>query len=170
MARRRKYLTAEEVREIQNYLKKCTDARTRIRLSAVLMYETGVPIREILERFDCSRSSLLNWCNAVRSEGWRGAKPQWTGGHNAKLSPEQVTDLAIRLDMVTPNMVFGESASDGNGEHWTVEDLYRAVKLWYGVVYRSRSSYYNLLNRCQTEQEQISELFMSLSPAYSPSD
>lgn len=169
MARRRQYLNAEEIRKIQKQLKDCPDERMSTRLQAVLMYETGYPMGVILERFNCSRSSLLNWCQAFRSNGLAGLSPHWTGGHNAKLSDDQLADLSRKLVEVTQRMLFGEGASHNNGQHWTVEDLYRAIKLWYGVVYRSRSSYYNILNRClPTEIDR--EALMLLSPAFSPSD
>jgi transposase len=169
MARRRQYLSAEEVRKIQKQLIDCTDNRMGTRLQAVLMYETGYSIEVIQERCNCSRSSLLNWCQAFRSRGLSGLSPHWTGGHNAKLTEEQLVDLARKLEEISPHMLFGESASHDNGQHWNVEDLYRAIKLWYGVVYRSRSSYYNILNRCMAE-EIDRESLMLLSPAYSPSD
>lgn len=169
MARRRQYLSADEIRKIQKQLKDCTDERMSMRLQAVLMYETGYSIEVILERFNCSRSSLLNWCQAFRSMGLSGLSPHWTGGHNAKLSDEQLADLARKLEEITPRMLFGESASDDNGQHWNVEDLYRAIKLWYGVVYRSRSSYYNILNRCLAEEIERESLIL-MSPAFSASD
>lgn len=169
MARRRQYLNAEEIRKLQKQLNDCADNRMRMRLQAVLMYETGHSIDVILERFNCSRSSLLNWCQAFRSRGLSGLSPHWTGGHNAKLTEEQLADLARKLEEITPHMLFGESSSPENGQHWNVEDLYRAIKLWYGVVYRSRSSYYNILSRCQPEEIDRESLIL-LAPVYFPSD
>jgi len=35
-----------------------------------------------------------------------------------------------------------------HGEFWTVSDLQIMVKTWYGVEYRTESTYRNLLHEC----------------------
>jgi transposase len=47
----------------------------------------------------------------------------------------------------TPWVVFGNGSATPDGRYWTSKDLYKALKLWYGITYQSRSSYYNLLSR-----------------------
>ena len=124
------------------------DNRLHARLHAVLMYGTGLPVEEILKQIGCSRSSLLNWCRDFRFRGLAGLEDERRGGNNARLTDGQVNDLARRLRLYTPRSVFGQKTGTPEGQQWIVEDLYKAIKLWYGVVYQSRASYYKLLETC----------------------
>jgi transposase len=114
-------------------------------LSAVLSYGTGTPVEEIQARLGCSRSCLMNWCQAYRSMGLEGLEDKRRGGNNARLTKPQLEDLSYRLMVNTPRMIYGQQATSPDGKTWTVEDLYKAIKTWYGVVYQSRASYYNLI-------------------------
>jgi transposase len=119
------------------------------------MYGTGSPVEEIQRQFGCSRSSLLSWCRTYRFKGLSGLEDQRQGGNNARLTDGQIADLTRRLQTYTPRSVFGQKTSTQDGLQWTVEDLYKAIKLWYGVIYHSRSSYYKLLDMCAPNNEQI---------------
>ena len=77
------------------------------------------------------------------------------GGNNRKLSQEQVDDLAKRLIQYRPSMVLGNSCSTPEGKHWTVKDTLRAIEVWYGVIYKSRGSYYNILERADIELDEL---------------
>jgi transposase len=140
-------LTPEEVSTLDQILKTCTDDSSCCRLQAVLWYGTGLPAAEIMSRLGCSRSSLMGWCQAYRTSGALGLIDRRLGGNNTRLTPAQVVDLKERLRTLTPREVFSRKAATPEGLVWTVQDLYRAVRMWYGVVYRSRTSYYNLSSR-----------------------
>jgi transposase len=140
-------LTPEETSTLEQVLKTCTDDPSCCRLQAVLWYGTGFPAAEIMSRLGCSRSSLLSWCQAYRASGAMGLIDRRLGGNNCRLTPAQVADLQERLRTLTPREVFSRKTATPDGLEWTVHDLYRAVRMWYGVVYRSRTSYYNLFAR-----------------------
>ncbi len=119
----------------------------------MLWYGTGFPAAEITSRQGCSRSSLLSWCQAYRTSGVIGLVDRRLGGNNSRLTPVQVADLQERLKTLTPREVFSRKAATPEGLEWTVHDLYRAVRMWYGVVYRSRTSYYNLFERVKPKKQ-----------------
>ena len=155
MAERRYWLTKREINDLRSYMEECTDPRLLIRLRVVLMYGTGSPVEEILMQSGCSRSSLVSWCRAYRFRGLSGLEDQRRGGNNARLTDGQIADLTRRLQIYTPMSVFGQKASTPDGQQWTVEDLFKVIKLWYGVIYQSRSSYYKLLDICAPKSELI---------------
>jgi transposase len=147
MVKRIFILTPTEASILEKILKTCTDDPTCDRLQAVLWYGTGLPAAEITARLGCSRSSLMSWCQAYRTSGVTGLLDRRLGGNNARLSPEQITELKEHLRTLTPRDVFSRKAATPVGLEWTVPDLYRLLRMWYGVTYRSRTSYYNLFDR-----------------------
>jgi transposase len=157
LAKRRFNLTPEQIDELQACIDACSHAPTRTRYEAVLLYGTGVPVDEITERLGCSRASLMNWCRDYRLLGIKVLEDRRLGGNNIKLSPQQMDDLVFRINTVTPRNVFGNRSSTEQGEQWTVEDLYKAIKDWYGVRYRSRTSYYTLLHSSSSKLQNIKE-------------
>lgn len=140
-------LVPEEISTLEQILETCTDDPSCSRLQAVIWYGTGLPTAEIMSRLGCSRSSLLSWCQAYRISGVTGLLDRRLGGNNCRLTPAQIADLQERLWTLTPREVFSRKTATPDGLEWTVHDLYRAVRMWYGVVYRSRISYYNLFAR-----------------------
>jgi len=147
MVKRSFVLIPEEASTLEGILKNCTDEASRCRLQAVLWYGTGLPVAEITSRLGCSRSSLLSWCQAYRTSGALGLIDRRLGGNNCRLTPAQVADLKEHLQTLTPRDVLSRKAATPDGLEWTVHDLYRLVRMWYGVVYRSSTSYYNLFAR-----------------------
>ncbi len=148
MGRRKFQLSENEIHQLQQHLENAANHFTYTRLQAVLWYGTGLPIEHIQTRLDCSRSSILGWCQEYCTSGPGGLTSRWQGGNNARLTSAQVADLCARMQAHTPGELFGRHAATRGGSQWTLEDLHRAIRLWYGVVYRSRSSYYRLLKRC----------------------
>ena len=147
MAKRNFILSIEEICEIEQMLEQEPSPHAAERLQAVLQYGTGRPATEIVARLGCSRTTLLSWCQAYRQSRLSGLLDKRQGGNNAKLSDDQLNELLQRLRFTTPRQFFGASAATPGGREWTVEDIYRAVRQWYGVTYRSRSSYYGILSR-----------------------
>ena len=157
MAKRKFNLTAEQEQELQDYIDACTHAPTRTRYQAILFYYSGMPVEEITNRLGCSRASVMNWCQVYRLLGIKILEDQRVGGNNAKLSPEQLDDLVFRINTLTPRNVFDNRSATEEGDQWTVEDLYKAIKDWYGVRYRSRTSYYTLLDSSKSNHKTVSE-------------
>ena len=148
-------LTQEEISSIKECIQTIDQELTCNRLRAVLLYGTGTPVAEIRKEVKCSRSSLMNWCQRYHTYGIQGLVDGRIGGNNRKLSQEQVDDLAKRLTQYTPKMVLGNSCSTPEGKHWTVKDTLRAIEVWYGVIYKSRGSYYNILERADIELDEL---------------
>jgi transposase len=155
MKTRQLVLTQEEKLTLEDCIATADQELTRTRLRAVLLYGSNTSVKDIQAEVRCSRSSLMNWCGLYRSGGIQGLVDGRRGGNNAKLSQDQVYDLVRRLKRYTPWMILGDSSSTPSGEHWTAKDLFRAIKVWYGVAYQSRSSYYNLLERLGIKPEEL---------------
>jgi transposase len=153
MAKRNFDLTPQEIQTIQQVLLTCTDNPTCDRLQAILWYGAGKPITEITAHLGCSRSALMSWCQAYRTSGVMGLIDRRLGGNNCRLTPAQVADLRERLRTLAPREAFSRKTATPQGLEWTVQDLYRAVRMWYGVVYRSRASYYQLFARVKPQGE-----------------
>jgi transposase len=147
-------LTQEEVDTLKRVLETCTDDPSCCRLQAVLWYGSGLPVTEITARLGCGRSSLLSWCQAYRLSGVAGLLDRRAGGNNCRLTAAQVAELKEHLRSLTPWDVLGHKAATPEGLAWTVQDLYRTIRLWYGVTYRSRSSYYNLLWKVRSQKSE----------------
>jgi transposase len=163
MARRRFQLTAEQVKELTNAYANCRDGPTRTRYLAVRLYGTGYPVKEVMEITRCSRISLMGWCRNYRTDGVTGLIDKRVGGNRAKLTPAQLEDLRIRLHIYTPARLFGPTAATPDGQFWTVEDLYRAGQRWWGITYRSRSSYHRLLALCGFSCQRPERVYKSRS-------
>jgi transposase len=97
--------------------------------------------------------ALMSWCQAYLTSGVMGLIDRRLGGNNSRLSSAQVAELKDHLGKVTPRDVFSRKAATPEGQEWTVQDLYRVVRMWYGVVYRSRASYYHLLKKVKPQPE-----------------
>ena len=147
MATRKFILTHAEVEEMHSILNQASGDAVYDRLRAVLAYHAGHEIDTITNRYGCSRATLMNWCKLYRQAGVEALVNRHLGGNNARLSQAQLADLTCRLAETTPRDVFNSHTATPDGRRWTVQDLYRAIRLWYGIAYRSPSSYYTLLAR-----------------------
>jgi transposase len=163
VAKRGFHLNGEEIREIENTLQEAGSDAVFDRLRAVLAYGTGYSLADITARYGCSRSTLMNWCRIYRRYGVEGLVSRCKGGNNARLSDAQLADLTRRLAETTPEMAFGRGAAAPDGITWTVKDLYRALRQWYGVVYNSPASYYRLLGRIHRLNQHRQAEFGALS-------
>jgi hypothetical protein len=57
--------------------------------------------------------------------------------------------------------LFGPEAHTANGQHWTVEDLVRAVQKWYGVSWKTRTSYHQLFEQCGHSYQRTEKVYKS---------
>ena len=164
MAKRKFILNEQELGELRRRTDHSKDGATRTRYQAVWMYAKGYRVAEILEINGCSRSSLMNWCRAYRKAGPEELEDQRTGGNNAKLSDEQLSEIKDRLCIYTPQMLFGSQAATLTGEFWSVEDLYRFVEERYGITYQSRTSYQEIFGKCGFSYQKTEKVFKSRRP------
>jgi len=163
MARRSFTLTDEELLALDNFRTQCQQPLLRTRLLAVRLYGTGHSVAEIRSCTGCSRASLMGWCRKYRRCGLPGLQDQRRAGGRAKLARADVEDLRRRLRAHSPRDLFGPRASTSEGRLWTIEDLQRAVKAWYQVVYRSRESYRRLFGLCGFSYHRAMDAFVACS-------
>ena len=148
MAKRKFNLSETELHKLQAAYHQEKDGPTRTRYQAVRMYALCYPVTEIMSLTGCARSTLMSWCHKHRQRGVAGLRDKRGGPQASKLTAEQIGALREKLLLYTPYDVLGPEAHTVSGLHWTVPDLYCAVKKWFGVVYRSRTSYLNLFAAC----------------------
>ena len=163
MAKRKFILTQEERQELLGAYRTCKDAATRTRYQAVRLYGAGYPEEEIEQITGCSRSSLMEWCQAYRADPAQGLVDKRAGGNRAKLSELQIEELQQMLHQYTPKERLGSNASSVDGQYWSVEDLVQVVRERYGVEYRSRTSYIHLLRFCGFSYQKTEKVFKSRS-------
>ena len=159
MAKRKFKLTEQERNQLLQAYTLCKDATTRTRYQAVRLYGEGYHEEEIERITGCSRTSLMEWCRAFRADPTQGLIDKRAGGNSAKLNKMQVEELYQRLHPYTPRELFGPDASSADGQFWTVLDLAHAIKKWYGVEYRSRSSYTCLFERLEFSFQKTEKVF-----------
>jgi transposase len=161
MRKRQFKLTEQEEKELQRAFLNEKDGATRIRYQAVRMYGRGYAVEEIRQITGCSRTSLLEWCAKYRVNGLEGLVDHRGGPHRAKLTGEQVEEVAEKLGTYTPYELFGGEACTASGQHWTVPDLARAIEQWYGVTWKSRSSYRDLFAQCRFSYQRTEKVYKS---------
>ena len=161
MAKRKFALTEKEVRELQAAYQQEKDGPTRTRYQAVRMYGQDYSVREIQSLTGCARSSLMEWCDKYRRAGLAGLQDQRGGQNAAKLTAVQRDELREKLLMYTPQNVLGPEAHTLSGRHWSVPDLYQVVEKWFGVTYKSRTSYLGLLKTCGFSYQRTEKVFKS---------
>jgi transposase len=165
MTKRKFKLTEQEAQALRARYATCPKGATRSRLQAVWMYGTGYPVGDIEKLVSCSRSSLMNWCRTYQTRGADGLGDDRLGGNNAKLTATQRADLKTRLQATTPARLFGPAAATPNGQFWTVADVQQAVAQWYGVTYRSATSYRQLLLTSGFSYQRPAKVFKSRKPS-----
>jgi len=161
MGRERFQITLEQDQELQNAFMTSQDGATRIRYQAVRLYGNQYPVEEIKTITGCSRTSLMDWCRAYRQNGAEALVDHRVGGNRAKLNSDQQFDLKERLNSYRPRDILGWETATSSGEHWTVLDLMRAVKHWYGVSWDSLTSYRSLFARCDFSYQRSEQVYKS---------
>lgn len=165
MAKRKFRLSEPDEQELVKEFLQNKDGPTRTRCQAVRMYGSGYRFPEIHTLTGCSRTSLMEWCQLFRSQGVAGLRDKRIGGNHAKLTRAQRDDLKIKLRQYTPSQLFGSQAATRDGQFWTVEDLHRAVKHWFGSEYAGRNSYTELLSQSGFSYQRPAKVFKSRSQA-----
>lgn len=101
------------------------------------------------------------WATEYRRGGLAALRTGWRGGNANKLTAEQRQDLLEKLDQYTPEQVIGTDLRRESGTFWTVSDLQIVVERWYGVIYRSESSYRNLLHASGLSDQKVEKVYRS---------
>jgi len=162
--KRRFQLTGQQQQALMDAFEKSSDGPTRTRLQAVRLYGRGYTVEAIADITGCPRRTLLRWCQQYYLEGANGLTDKRLGGNRAFLSDEQLEDVCQKLHQYRPIDVLGAAdVASASGQHWTIPDLKQALRLWYGVVYQSISSYRVLFNRCGFSYQRTARVYRSKS-------
>lgn len=161
MAKRRFQLMEDQIRELANAHDHCKDGPTRTRLLAVRLYGTNYPALEVREITGCSQTSLMRWCRKYRRQGVSGLEDHREGGNRAMLTAVQIQELRERLHAYTPRALLGPQAATLDGQFWTIEDLQQVIQQWYGVLYKSPTSYRHLFALCGFSHQRPARVYRS---------
>ena len=155
MAKRKFTLTDREQQQLRQAYELSQDILARTRYQAVRLYGEGYAVSEIEKITGCSCSSLMEWCQDYRKNGVQGLVDKRVGGNSAKLTKLQLEDLSYRLRQYTPRDLHGPKGS----LYWRVPDLVESIKKWYGVEYRSPSSYFRIFRICEFSYQKVEKVY-----------
>jgi transposase len=165
MTRKRTTLTDAQKNELRVAFDTCRNGSTKIRYQAVLLYANSRIVDDIQEITGCSRTSLLEWWRIYRQEGVAGLIDGRRGGNSAKLTAKQIEHLHGQLRQYTPGELLGEANCQESAQFWTVPELATLVEQTASVVYRSATSYRNLLRKCELSRQRPDRQYKSRSEA-----
>jgi transposase len=161
MSKQRQVTNEHEIKELQAAYQQSKDAGTRTRLQAVKLYFQGYAWREVVEITGTNRSCLMDWSRKYRQRGLAGLQDHRGGPVRAKLKAEQLAELKQKLGEYRPRDLFGANCGTSSGAYWTIVDLARAIERWYGVKWKSRSSYQAVLAACEYTFQRTEKVFKS---------
>jgi|SRR5579871_999401 len=159
MAKRRFELTQEQDKELQRAYRDSRAGEERTRYQAVRLYGQQYAVSDICQITGCNRTSLMEWCGKYRQRGVEGLREHRGGPVRAKLSSNQVQEVADKLRLYRPRDVLGPDTHTASGEYWTIDDLARALEGWYEVSWQSRVSYHSLLLRCGFSYQRTEKVY-----------
>jgi transposase len=146
MAKRKFELNEAEIAAFRQAEEHTRDVRELKRLQAVRLYGSGEKVATIQHLTGCGPVSPCQWATEYGRGGLEALRRRWRGGNANKLTAEQRRELFEKRDQYTPDQVLASEVRQAQGGFWTVSDLHMVVAQWYGVTYRSESSYRSLLH------------------------
>ncbi len=146
MAKREFRLSEREEIELRRAYDQAEATDVQQRIQAVRLYGEGWSVEDIQHITGCSERSLRRWCGWYAAGGITRLEDQRAGGNNAKLTSDQRADAIRRLKTSRPDQVLPRDIRLSRGEFWTVSDLRIGLQTWYGVTWRSTTSYRQLLH------------------------
>lgn len=161
MANRQFQLTPEEVDHFQQTEAQTQDARELKRLQAVRLYGTGETVATIQKLVGCGPVSPRQWASQYRQGGLAALHTVWASGNANKLTAQQRQDLLEKMEQYSPEQVIAPAVRVESGTFWTVSDLEIVVERWYGVTYRSPTSYRNLLHASGLSYQKVEKVYRS---------
>jgi transposase len=165
MNKRKFQLSAEQNNELQGAYQQSKDGAMKMRCQAVRLYGNGYAADEVIEITGCSRRRLLAWCRSYGNNGIAGLIDRRVGGNSAKLSGSEVEAVQAKLHQYRPNQLLRSDEYNGSGEFWTVSALSIWLEREFAVVYRSATSYRNLLKQCGLSRQRPAQQYKSRSEA-----
>lgn len=170
MAKRKLKLTEQEVAGFQRAEQETRDVRELKRLQAVRLYGTGEAVETIQKVVGCGPISPAQWAMDYRRGGLAALQSRWQGGNANKLTQQQRADLYAKLEQYSPEQVIAPDMRVESGAFWTVSDLEIVVEQWYGVTYRSETSYRRLLHTSGLSYQKAEKVYRSQPSALQVAD
>jgi transposase len=161
MAKRQFQLTTHEIDALRQAEQETRDVLELKRLQAVRLYGTGEAVATIQKLVGCGPVSPRQWAIKYRRGGLAALRTNWATQNACKLSAQQRADLATKLAHYTPDQVIALDVRVERGVFWTVSDLQIVVEQWYGVTYRSETSYRTLLHACDLSYQKAEKVYRS---------
>lgn len=161
MANRQFQLTEAEIEAFREAEAQTRDVRELKRLQAVRLYGMGEAVATIEKLVGCGPVSPRQWSIEYKRGGLAGLKSRWATGNANKLTAEQRQDLCEKLAQYRPEQVIAPEVRVARVTFWTVSDLQIVVEDWYGVIYRSPTSYRSLLHACGLSYQKVEKIYRS---------
>lgn len=161
MAKREFKLSEQQRVELIRAYDQATTPDVQRRAQAVRLYGEGRAVVDIRDITGCSERSLRRWCAWYEQGGIERLEDQRAGGNNAKLSVEQRAAVIERVKAYRPDQVLPAELRVSRGEFWTVSDLQIGLQRWYGITWRSASSYRALLHASGLSVQQVENQYRS---------
>lgn len=161
MAKRQFQLTEDEISAFRQAEVQTRDVRELKRLQAVRLYGTGERVETIQKVVGCGPVSPAQWAMEYQRGGLAALKSRWAVGNAQKLTDEQRRDLFEKLEQYEPQQVIAPEARIERGCFWTVSDLQIVIEQWYGVTYRSSTSYRSLLRASGLSYQKVEKVYRS---------
>lgn len=161
MAKREFRLREHEQIELRRAYDQARTPDVQQRVQAVRLYGEGWSVADIRNITGCSERSLRRWCAWYEAGGVARLEDQRAGGNNAKLTLEQRAEVLQRLKTAHPDQVLPPDIRLSRGEFWTVSDLQIGLQVWYGVTWRSATSYRHLLHESRLSVQQVENVYRS---------
>lgn len=161
MAKRKFRLTEQEQIELRRAYDQADAPDVQQRVQGVRLYGEGWSVEDIRNITGCSERSVRRWCAWYEAGGLARLEDQRAGGNNAKLTSEQRAAVLQRLKTSRPDQVLPPEQRISRGEFWTVSDLRVGLQAWYGVTWRSATSYRSLLHESRLSVQQVENVYRS---------
>jgi len=161
MAKRKFELTETEIKALRQAEQQTRDVRELKRLQAVRLYGMGESVEIIQRLTGCGPVSPCQWAIDYQRGGLGGLRSQWRGGNANKMTADQRQDLFEKLEQYSPEQVIAAEVRVERGTFWTVSDLQIVVDQWYGVTYRSETSYRSLLHASGLSYQKVEKVYRS---------
>jgi transposase len=161
MAKREFKLTDEQRSELLQAYDQTNEVDVQRRVQAVRLYGEGWAVDDIRAITGCSERSLRRWSAWYEQDGLERLEDQRAGGNNARLTSEQRAEAIQQVKTYRPDQLLPADIRVSRGEFWTVSDLQIGLKRWYGVTWRSATSYRTLLHECRLSVQQVETTYRS---------
>jgi transposase len=158
MAKRKFELNEAEIAVFRQAEQQTRDVRELKRLQAVRLSGTGESVATIQRLTGWGPVSPCQWATEYGRGGLDALRTRWRGGNANKLTAEQRRDVLEKLDQYTPDQVLASEVRQAQGGFWTVSDRQLVVEPWYGVTYRSETSYRRLLHASGLSYQQVEKV------------